>query len=258
MPDIASEKHTARLSESRPKTNRLVSVDALRGFDMFWIIGGGGVVHAIHAVCGGRFTGFLSRQLDHCEWRGFHFEDLILPLFLFLVGVSLVFSLGRIIEKEGRRGALIRVFRRSLLLFLLGLFYYGGVRGGWQEIRWSGVLQRIALAYCGAGLLFCFFRPRVLAIATAALLLGYWAILAFTPMRDIRLDDATFKRLCHTAGIQNERQVFLNTTATVTGRYEQDTTWPTTSTSSIAPASYGASDTKRKRSLAPWFPLPPV
>jgi predicted acyltransferase len=228
---------SAGAAEKRPGAGRVMSVDALRGFDMFWIVGGSTVVRALPKLCGDRFTGRLASEMKHCEWQGFNFLDLVLPLFIFLVGVSVVFSLRKALARDGRRAALIRIVRRTVLLVLLGVFYSGGVAGlssvsapgipsagappgSWGDVRWVGVLQRIALAYCAASLLFCYFRPRVLAAVTVALLLGYWAVLELVPIRDIRLDDATFQQLSSTTGLQNERQIFLNTTATVKGRLE--------------------------------------
>src|SRR5208282_124251 len=89
---------------------RLMSVDALRGFDMFWIIGADSLVYALNQMSHTRSTGFLADQLEHAEWAGFHFYDLIFPLFVFIVGVSLVFSLTKSIERAGRAEALKRVF----------------------------------------------------------------------------------------------------------------------------------------------------
>src|SRR5687767_13182409 len=105
---------------------RVMSIDALRGFDMFWIIGADAVVRALEAFAPNPFTRVAATQLEHVEWEGFRFYDLIFPLFVFLVGVSLVFSLGRTIEQAGRQVAIGRVLRRSALLYLLGILYYGG------------------------------------------------------------------------------------------------------------------------------------
>jgi predicted acyltransferase len=162
---------------------RLMSVDALRGFDMFWILGGDAIGQALDRM-GGRREGIvheLALQLDHAKWEGFRFYDLIFPLFVFLVGVSLVFSLGRIVEREGRRAATRRILRRALLLWVLGVLYYGGWSKGVGGIRLLGVLQRIALCYLAAGLLFVRLRPRGLLIALVALLGGYWALMSFVP-----------------------------------------------------------------------------
>src|SRR6266496_495315 len=90
---------------------RLMSIDALRGFDMFWIIGANAIVYALNRMSQTAPIRFLGDQLEHADWAGFHFYDLIFPLFVFLVGISLVFSLTKTIEIAGRAEALKRVFR---------------------------------------------------------------------------------------------------------------------------------------------------
>ncbi len=169
---------------------RLVSLDALRGFDMFWILGADALVHALAKVFDVAPLRVLAGQLDHKAWAGFAFYDLIFPLFVFMAGVSVVFSLNRLIETHGRAAAVKRVLWRGGLLFALGLFYAGGFQTKWPDIRVLGVLQRIALAYTAAGLLFCFFRPRALAAIGASILLGYWALLTFVPIRDVQMERA--------------------------------------------------------------------
>src|SRR5271154_2975005 len=174
------------------KTQRLMSVDVLRGFDMFWIIGADSLVYALDRMSRGAddkphgFFGFLAYELDHAEWAGFHFYDLIFPMFVFMMGVSTVFSLTKIIATEGRAAAVKRVLRRGILLFVIGLIYSGGFTNPWPDMRLMGVLNRIALCYTFGGLLFIFFRPRALAAIGAALLLGYWALLALVPFPDVR------------------------------------------------------------------------
>jgi predicted acyltransferase len=160
---------------------RVVSLDALRGFDMLWILGADSLGSALAALHGGPVTTALAGQLEHARWEGFHFYDLIFPLFVFMVGVSLVFSLTRIVAKEGRDAAIVRVVKRSVLLYLLGIFVYGGFSTPFAEIRLLGVLQRIALCYGVTGILFIFFRPRTLGILAGVILLGYWALLALVP-----------------------------------------------------------------------------
>ncbi len=87
-----------------PESQRLMSLDALRGFDMFWILGADSFVYALHETSQNPVTAFLATQLDHAEWAGFHFYDLIFPLFVFMMGVSTVFSLTAIVQREGPRG----------------------------------------------------------------------------------------------------------------------------------------------------------
>lgn len=166
-----------------PVPPRLVSLDALRGFDMFWIVGAEEVVRGLKPFAGeGGVLGFIAEQLRHKAWAGFSFEDLIFPLFVFIAGVSLVFSLTRAIEQHGRKSAVLRVLRRGALLYFLGILYYGGFSTPVEEIRLLGVLQRIALCYLIAGLLFCFVRPKALAGVCAGILVGYWALMTWVPV----------------------------------------------------------------------------
>jgi predicted acyltransferase len=183
-----------------PASQRLMSVDALRGFDMFWIIGADSLVYALSRMSPSRPTTLLADQLEHAEWEGFHFYDLIFPLFVFIVGVSLVFSLTKTIQQAGRAEALKRVFRRSILLFAVAIFYSGGFTSPWPDIRLMGVLNRIALAYFFAGLLFCFLKPRLLVAIAVAILVGYWGVMTFTPIRDIQLTKSNLAQLAEKAG----------------------------------------------------------
>jgi len=169
------------LSEAK-LDRRLMSLDALRGFDMFWIIGADAIVHALRQVSDAGPVRFLADQMDHRAWQGFAFYDLIFPLFVFIVGVSLVFSLGKVIEQEGRAAACRRIIRRAILLYVLGVFYYGGFGTPFHGIRLLGVLQRIALSYLFAGLIFCFLGPRGRVAAWVGLLASYWALMTFVPV----------------------------------------------------------------------------
>ena len=183
-PAIAAPQ--AKIAAGATVTQRLMSVDALRGFDMFWIVGAEGLVSALDQMSKSKPVELVTTQLEHAEWQGFHFEDLIFPLFVFLMGVSVVFSLTKIIQKEGRVGALKRVARRSVLLFVIALIYSGGFSSPWPDMRLMGVLNRIALCYFFGSLIFCFFKPRAIIAVAAALLLGYWALMALVPFPDVR------------------------------------------------------------------------
>ena len=183
-----------------PASGRLMSLDALRGFDMFWIIGADSLVYALNRMSQSGPTRFLAEQLDHAEWQGFRFYDLIFPLFVFMVGASIVFSLSKIIAETGRVGAIGRVIRRGVLLYVIGLFYSGGFSNPWPDMRLLGVLNRIALAYTFAGLLFVCFKPRTLAAICGGLLVGYWAMMTFIPIRDIQLEKGNLAALAEKAG----------------------------------------------------------
>src|SRR6476646_4798427 len=91
---------------------RLTSVDALRGFDMLWIVGGASISQALEKMRPTSVTTTLATQFRHVEWEGFRFYDLIFPLFLFLVGVSLVFSLDKELATRGAASAVARIVRR--------------------------------------------------------------------------------------------------------------------------------------------------
>ncbi len=193
------------MSETTPTpvpaaTTRLMSLDALRGFDMFWIIGADSLVAALNRMSQNPATRFVADQLEHVEWQGFRFYDLIFPLFVFMVGASIVFSLTKLINESGRVGAIHRVLKRGILLFAIGIFYSGGFTNPWPDIRLMGVLNRIALAYTFAGLLFCCFKPRTLAAICGGLLVGYWAMMTFIPIRDIQLEKSHLATLAEQAG----------------------------------------------------------
>jgi predicted acyltransferase len=162
---------------------RIVSLDALRGFDMLWIMGGDAFFPALFTLVGSSFLLSLSRQLEHSAWNGFTFYDLIFPLFLFIVGCSMPFALGRRLEKgESRNSITGHVFKRTLTLLILGLLYNGLLHFRFTEMRWVGVLQRIALCYFFASILFIRLKPRALALVSALILLGYWAVMQLVPV----------------------------------------------------------------------------
>src|SRR3974390_776639 len=170
---------------------RVASLDALRGFSIFWILGGDGAIWALDQMSAGKgpivssIGHFIGTQFTHVAWEGFRFYDFIFPLFIFVTGVSIVFSLTPLVEREGMSSAHLRVLRRALLLYGLGLIYYGGVSEHWHDIRFFGILQRIALFYLFASLLFLNLSLRGLMVAFALLLLGYWALMTFVPVPGI-------------------------------------------------------------------------
>lgn len=202
-----------------PASSRLLSLDALRGLDMFWIIGADAILSSLHRFNENPVTRFLADQFEHKEWEGFAFYDLVFPLFVFIVGVSLFFSLSRTVEQMGQTAALKRVARRGLLLYLLGVFYYGGLAKEWGDIRWLGVLQRIALCYFFAGAIFCLFRPKALAAICAALLVGYWAMLAWVPFPDVRPVPGGTLTISKESGLTNLAQLNFDSTVMLQGSY---------------------------------------
>jgi predicted acyltransferase len=126
--------------------------------------------------------GFFATQLDHVQWEGFRFYDLIFPMFVFIVGVSIVFALSKRTAEGGRGAATRQVFRRAVILYLFGIFTYNGVANGWEGVRLLGVLQRIAICYFFTALAFLYLKPKWLGAVCASLLIGYWAIMTFVPV----------------------------------------------------------------------------
>jgi predicted acyltransferase len=204
-----------------PEPQRLMSLDALRGFDMFWILGADSFVYALREMNQSPPVTWLAEELDHAEWAGFHFYDLIFPLFVFMMGVSTVFSLTRIIERAGRAAAIRRVLRRGVLLFVIGLIYSGGFTNPWPDMRLMGVLNRIALCYLFSGLLFIFLRPQLLVAVAVTLLLGYWALLAWVPFPDVRPVPRGDAIITREAGFTNVTQINLTSTNLIHGSYVQ-------------------------------------
>jgi predicted acyltransferase len=211
----------ANPSTTTADSQRLTSLDALRGFDMFWILGADSFVYALHEMSDNPVTKFFAAQLDHAEWEGFHFYDLIFPMFVFIMGVSTVFSLTKIIEREGRAAAVKRVLKRGVLLFVVALIYSGGFTNPWPDMRLMGVLNRIALCYTFGGLLFIFCNLRVMMAAAVALLLGYWALLEFVPFPDVRPTPGGTSVITKEAGFNNVSQLNLASTNLLRGSFIQ-------------------------------------
>lgn len=194
------------------KQARLFSLDALRGFDMFWIVCGEGIFHGIAQAIKAKYgllqdavswqititsnLSFLekcfvtiSNQLHHAVWNGFTFYDLIFPLFIFIAGISVPFSYGRQLEKADGNTALARkkmlqsLLRRTILLILLGIVVNGGLQlKGYEQTRFASVLGRIALSGFLASLLFLYQSHRAQIIWLLSLLVGYWLILITVPV----------------------------------------------------------------------------
>jgi predicted acyltransferase len=149
---------------------------------MMWIVGADALGSALSEFRGGPLGRFAARQLDHVPWDGIRFYDTIFPLFLFLAGVAIPFSMDKMLANGSRGAALARVARRTLVLFVIGIFYYGGFDKGLEHVRIMGVLQRIGLCYGASCVLYIRLPKAGLAWVIAALLLGYWALLRFVPV----------------------------------------------------------------------------
>ncbi|MDD4190552.1 MAG: DUF5009 domain-containing protein [Mangrovibacterium sp.] len=139
---------------------RLVSLDVLRGFDMFWIIGGGSLLVALAETTQWGWLQVVAEQMHHVKWEGFHFEDLIFPLFMFISGVAIPYAITSKAEKGiPRKNLLKTIIRRGLTLVVLGVLYNGvlqnreTLQNGLPGIRIASVLGQIGLAYLFAAVI---------------------------------------------------------------------------------------------------------
>lgn len=167
---------------------RLLSVDALRGFDMFWLIGGYEIVKGLVAWIG--WTPLIDaadREMDHPIWSGFHWWDVIMPTFIFISGVTIPLSVTRRLERgEARARVYWRLAQRLVILQILDLVVYGALQNlDWHKIRFGGVLARIGWSYFLAAIIVMHSNPRQQLIWAAGILLGYWAAMTLIPVPGI-------------------------------------------------------------------------
>lgn len=161
---------------------RIISVDALRGFDMFWIIGGKQIFKGLDKAADNSVTNFLYEQLDHAKWLGFTFYDIIMPLFLYLVGISMVYSFRKRLSVDESRSKLWKhILIRIFWLWVLGMMVQGKLLTyDIEEIKfYSNTLQAIAAGYLISALLIINLNVIKQIIATASLLVLYWGIMTF-------------------------------------------------------------------------------
>ena len=163
---------------------RLESLDALRGFDMFWIIGGGQVLHALAGGAADPRLSAVAGQFTHVEWAGFRFYDLIMPLFLFMIGVALPFSFAKRLGTGQSRLALFRhVLVRVVVLCVLGMLINGNLLTfdpGKFQITYS-VLHVLAMGYLVASIVLLTVPPRRQVLVALALMLVYWIVQTYVP-----------------------------------------------------------------------------
>lgn len=161
--------------------NRLISLDVFRGITIagMVLVNNPGTWSAIYD------------PLEHADWNGWTPTDLVFPFFLFIVGVAIAFALGRRVESGGiNRDIYLKIFRRSALIFLFGLFlatfpFYDFTNGGWIDlstVRIMGVLQRIAVCYLVSALIFVNTNWRQQAVIAGILLFVYWGLMTLIPV----------------------------------------------------------------------------
>ena len=151
---------------------RLLSVDALRGLTVaaMVLVNNPGTWRAVYP------------PLRHAPWHGWTLTDVIFPFFVFIVGVAIPLALEPRIARAGRAAVMLKVVRRSLVIFGLGIVLNGFPSYTWATLRIPGVLQRIAVCYLVAALIFLWTSPRAQALIASALLLGYWLAMTLIPV----------------------------------------------------------------------------
>src|SRR5215475_14581208 len=162
---------------------RLLSLDALRGFDMLWIIGGKEIAQEAAKLTSWPLLLWMSDQLEHTEWHGFTLYDLIFPLFLFMAGVAMPFSFAKRFERGATKWQLYRhVFTRALALVVLGLIYNDLLKFDWATMRYTSVLGHIGIAYFFAALIVLNSKATGQFVWFVGLLVLYWALMRFVPV----------------------------------------------------------------------------
>lgn len=124
----------------------------------------------------------IYSPLRHAEWHGWTPTDVIFPFFVFIVGVAIPLALGPRLERDGRAAVVLKVVRRSIVIFGLGIILNGFPWYAWSTLRIPGVLQRIAVCYLAAAVIYVLTSTRVQAVTTTALLFGYWLVMTAIPV----------------------------------------------------------------------------
>lgn len=165
---------------------RLQSIDALRGFDMLFIMGFAGFLAALCATMPCGFTDAIANSMRHAEWDGLRHHDTIFPLFLFIAGMTYPFSYAKQIEKGNSRGKIyLKIITRTLFLILLGIIYNGFFKLDFDKMRIASVLGRIGLAWGIAAVLFINFGVKTRIFIASILLVGYGLVSALVGAPDI-------------------------------------------------------------------------
>jgi len=186
--------------QPKPSPKRILAIDTLRGFDMLMITGAGTFIYLLHGKTNLAWVDALALQFEHPPWNGFTFYDFIFPLFLFIAGVSMPFSLNKGLELGLSKGQLYRkAFIRMLILIGLGIIDKNAPVPffDWSEIRFVGVLQRIGFAGFIATILYLNFNSRQRIFWIAGILLFYYAAMFLIPVPGFGAGDLSIEGNLH-------------------------------------------------------------
>ncbi|HWB25131.1 MAG TPA: DUF5009 domain-containing protein [Chitinophagaceae bacterium] len=179
--------HVIDPKNSPPVIARILSVDALRGFDMFWITGGATIFITLNDAVHSTVTKKLAENMEHVPWQGFHFLDIIMPLFLFVTGISMPISLKNRMRKAPGISVWKHIIKRGVILWILGMIAQGNLLTyDFSKIAFfSNTLQAIAAGFIISAVFVLNFSVSVQLLCTAALLLIYFLALYFIPVPGI-------------------------------------------------------------------------
>jgi len=180
----SEEARTNRGTTSTPVASRLASLDAFRGFIMFWIVGGSGLMLGLQALGHNRVIDAITYHLGHSSWEGLRFYDCIWPSFMLMVGMSVPFAYAKNSLTQTYSQMLVRALRRAMILFLLGSLRESVHLGVPCLVELSSALQPIAIAYLVAFLLVR--KPlRVQVAVGSSILIAYGLLVAFVPVSGV-------------------------------------------------------------------------
>ncbi|MDQ2854826.1 MAG: DUF5009 domain-containing protein [Acidobacteriota bacterium] len=161
------------MNETLTATPRLISLDVFRGLTVAGMV----------LVNNPGSWSHIYWPLEHADWNGWTPTDLVFPFFLFIVGVAIPLGLGRRVERgDTFRTLFLKIVYRTLIIFALGEFLAGFPYFHFSTIRIPGVLQRIAVCYFFASLIYLKTRPRTQAIIAALLLVVYCLLMKYVPV----------------------------------------------------------------------------
>ena len=164
---------------------RLASLDALRGFDMLFIMGFASLIIAVCKLFPDGTESWIYQQMNHVNWNGLTHHDTIFPLFIFIAGISFPFSYAKQLERGVPRWKIYwKAVRRALVLVLFGLICNGLLKFQFADLRYWSVLARIGLAGMFASILFMNFKPWARVVIACVLLVGYWLLVGFVVAPD--------------------------------------------------------------------------
>ncbi|MDI9858302.1 acyltransferase family protein [Flectobacillus roseus] len=179
---------------NQSKNLRLISLDALRGFDMFWIMSGEHIIHALAETTHIPAFEWMSEQLHHTAWDGITFYDMIFPLFLFIAGASMPFSMQKKVNEASvaeayelpfniKKPLYWSMLKRTITLIFLGLVVNGLFKwNGYEQTRMASVLGRIGLAWFFAGLIYLNANTQKQVYWFVFILILYWALMKLVPV----------------------------------------------------------------------------